>query len=321
MAIWTDAGGASTAAVDGPTAVTIGAFDGVHRGHQALLARTREVAGGSPVVAVTFEPHPVAVFAPDRVPARLVSLERRIALLEHPADDVPGADLVRVLAFDREMASWSPREFVERVLVEQLHAEHVVVGANFTFGSRAAGTVDVLRELCAEHGCDASSLHLVGDGGADGEHPAWSSTRVRALVAGGRLREAAAILGRPHEVDGVVTPGDQRGRDLGFPTANVPVDASRSVPPDGVYAGFLVTDDARYPAAISIGTNPTFAGTERRVESYVMDHGHDLDLYGRHVRVELVEQLRPMVAYEGVDALVQQMHTDVADARAALRRG
>lgn len=318
MAIWTDAGGASTAPIAGPTAVTIGAFDGVHRGHQALLARTREVSGGLPVVAVTFEPHPVAVFAPDRVPARLVSAERRTALLRHPVPGVDGADEVRVLAFDSAMAAWSPREFVERVLVEELHAAHVVVGENFTFGAKAAGTVDVLRELCAEHDCEASSLTLLGAAPAEDGAKAWSSTRVRALVAEARLREAAEVLGRPHEVDGLVTPGDQRGRDLGFPTANVPVDAGRSVPPDGVYAGRLVTDDTSYPAAISIGTNPTFAGTERRVESYVMDHGHDLDLYGRHVRVELVEHLRGMVAYEGVDALVDQMHADVAAARTAL---
>jgi riboflavin kinase/FMN adenylyltransferase len=314
---WTDRGGASTAPLDGATAVTIGTFDGVHRGHQALLRRTREVAGDLPVVAVTFDPHPVAVFAPDRVPPRLTSLERRVALLHEPAPGVRGADHVRVLDFGREMAAWSPEQFVRRVLVDELHARHVVVGENFTFGAKAAGTTDTLRTLCADHGCDARTLTLVGDEtGADGA--AWSSTRVRALVAEARLREAAALLGRPHEVEGVVTPGDQRGRDLGYPTANVPVRPDHCVPPDGVYAGHLVTGATRYPAAISIGTNPTFEGTERRVESYVMDHGHDLDLYGRAVRVELVEHLRPMVAYRGVDALVEQMRTDVEQARAAL---
>lgn len=313
---WTDRGGASTAPLGTATAVTIGTFDGVHRGHQALLRRTREVADGLPVVAVTFDPHPVAVFAPDRVPARLTSLERRVELLHEPAPGVRGADHVRVLDFDRSMAAWTPEEFVQRVVVEELQARHVVVGENFTFGARAAGTTDTLRELCARHGCDAGTLTLVGDDDTDGA--VWSSTRVRGLVAEGRLREAAVLLGRPHEVDGVVTPGDQRGRDLGFPTANVPVRPGYCVPPDGVYAGRLITDDADLPAAISVGTNPTFDGTERRVESYVMDHGHDLDLYGRHVRVQLVEHLRPMVAYRGVDALVEQMHLDVAQARAAL---
>ncbi len=314
---WTDRGGASTAPLGTATAVTIGTFDGVHRGHQALLRRTREVAGDLPVVAVTFDPHPVAVFAPDRVPPRLTSLQRRIELLHEPAPGVRGADHVRVLDFDRAMAGWSPEEFVERVVVEELRARHVVVGENFTFGARAAGTTETLRDLCARHGCDASAFTLVGDGhGADGVP--WSSTRVRALVADARLEEAAELLGRPHEVDGVVTPGDQRGRDLGFPTANVPVQADYCVPPDGVYAGRLLTGDADYPAAISVGTNPTFAGTERRVESYVMDHGHDLDLYGRPVRVQLVSHLRPMVAYRGVDALVEQMHVDVEQARAAL---
>lgn len=322
VATWTELGGASTAPIAEDSAVTIGTFDGVHRGHQALLQRTREVADGLPVVAVTFEPHPVAVFAPERVPARLTSLERRVQLLLEPAPGVRGADHVRVLDFDREMASWSPREFVERVVVEQLRARHVVVGENFTFGAKAAGTTEVLRELCAEHGCSADALTLVGDAearGGDGSGT-WSSTRVRGLVAEARLAEAAAVLGRPYEVDGVVTPGDRRGRDLGFPTANVPVDAGYCVPPDGVYAGRLVTGDAAYPAAVSIGTNPTFAGTERRVESYVMDHGHDLDLYGRTVRVELVERLRSMVAYEGVEALVEQMHADVDAARAVLAR-
>lgn len=318
MGTWTEIDGAPATPITEASAVAIGTFDGVHRGHQALLRRAHEVADGLPVVAVTFDPHPVAVFAPDRVPLRLTSLARRVQLLHAPAPGVPGADHVRVLDFDREMAGWSPREFVERVVVEQLRARHVVVGDNFTFGAKAAGTTDVLRELCAEHGCSARSLALVGDvEGPDGR-VAWSSTRVRALVAEGRLVEAAEVLGRPHEVEGVVRPGDRRGRDLGFPTANVPVDATYAVPPDGVYAGRLVTSDASYPAAVSIGTNPTFAGTERRVESYVMDHGHDLDLYGRSVRVELVDRLRAMVAYEGVDALVAQMHADVAAARAVL---
>jgi riboflavin kinase/FMN adenylyltransferase len=146
----------------------------------------------------------------------------------------------------------------------------------------------------------------------------YSSTLVRSLVADGRLREAAAVLGRPHEVSGVVVKGDQRGRELGFPTANVPVDETYAVPPDGVYAGWLVrADGERLPAAVSVGTNPTFDGVERRVESYVLDHT-DLDLYGESIRVELVERLRGMVKYEGVDPLVEQMHRDVTDTRAAL---
>ncbi|MEH3033277.1 MAG: bifunctional riboflavin kinase/FAD synthetase [Aeromicrobium erythreum] len=310
MTTWREAPGAATAPRTEPAAVTIGAFDGVHRGHQALLRRTREAGDGLPVVAVTFDPHPVAVVAPDRVPPRLTSLQRRIELLH-----AHGADEVRVLAFDREMSSMSPRDFVTHVLAEQLACGVVVVGRNFRFGARAAGDVDLLTELGPELGYASRPLDLAGDG------ETWSSTRVRTLVAAGDLDGAAQVLGRPHEVEGVVTRGDQRGRDLGFPTANVPVDASWAVPPDGVYAGRVVDLDGSqepWPAAISIGTNPTFDGTERRVESYVMDHGHDLDLYGRRIRVELVRHLRSMVAYRGVEALVEQMHADVAAARDAL---
>lgn len=304
MTTWRDVPGAATAPRQDAAAVTIGTFDGVHRGHQALLRAAREAADGLPVVAVTFDPHPVAVIAPDKVPVRLTSVARRVQLLhEH------GADEVRVLAFDREMASWSPEEFVEHVLADQLSCGVVVVGENFRFGAKAAGDVALLAEAGERLGFRSAPLALVGD------DDVWSSTRVRALVAEARLSEAATILGRPHEVDGVVTRGDQRGRDLGFPTANVPTDDGYAVPPDGVYAGRLVVDGDRLPAAISIGTNPTFAGTERRVESYVMDHGHDLDLYGREVRVELVERIRPMVAFDGVDALVAQMHDDVSAAR------
>lgn len=311
MATWRTIEGAQTQPRAHACVVTIGMFDGVHRGHQALLARAREAAPGLPLVAVTFDPHPVAVFAPDRVPRALTSAERRVELLRRPGLDVRGADEVRVLAFDRDMAAWTPREFVERVVVDDLRAQHVVVGENFTFGAKAAGTTATLEELGAELGFATHVLGLAGDDAA------WSSTRVRGLVAEARLEEAEAVLGRPHEVDGVVVHGDQRGRDLGFPTANVPVDETRAVPPDGVYAGWFVAGE-RYPAAVSIGTNPTFDGTERRVESYVLDHGHDLDLYGRHARVELVQHLRGMTAYAGVDALVEQMHCDVDAAREVL---
>ncbi len=306
MSTWFEVTGAATGRRAEPAAVTIGMFDGVHRGHQHVIARAREAADGLPTVAVTFEPHPMAVIRPDRAPLRLTTLERRVELLhEH------GADEVRVLDFTPEMASWSPEEFVDRVVVEDLRARRVVVGENFRFGARAAGDPVLLRDRCAVHGCDAESVDLVREG-------EFSSTRVRTLVGEGRLREAAAVLGRPHEVSGIVTPGDQRGRDLGFPTANVPVDARYAVPSDGVYAGWLVTDAERFPAAVSVGSNPTFEGTERRVESYVIDHGHDLDLYGRPVRVELLERIRPMEAFDSVDALVAQMHDDVTATREVL---
>lgn len=305
---WAEVAGASTGRRTSPAAVTIGTFDGVHRGHQHLLARTREVAEGLPVVAVTFDPHPLVVTRPDHAPALLTTVERRVELLiEH------GADEVRVLDFTREMASWSPAEFVDRALVQDLEARHVVVGKSFRFGARAAGDTDFLREHCARLGIAAEPLTLLRDG-------EFSSTQVRRHVAAGDLPAAATVLGRPHEVSGTVTPGDQRGRDLGYPTANVPVDERFAVPPDGVYAGRLVVAGTRYPAAVSIGTNPTFDGTQRRVESYVMDHGHDLDLYGLDVRVELVEQVRAMASFDSVDALVAQMGDDVEVVRSVLAR-
>lgn len=307
VTIWRDILGASTAPRIEPAAVTVGNFDGVHRGHQHVIRRTREVAGDLPVIAVTFEPHPLAIVAPDRAPKRLTTTERRVELLL-----AAGADEVRILAFSADMAAWTPQEFIDRVLLTDLRAAHVAVGDNFRFGHRAAGNTALLREAGHSAGFTVDALDL--DGGAE----PFSSTLVRSHVADGRLRDAAAVLGRPHEVSGVVRQGDQRGRDLGFPTANVPVDEAYAVPPDGVYAGWFVRADGdRLPAAISVGTNPTFAGTERRVESYVLDRT-DLDLYGEAVRVEFVDRIRGMVTYEGIGPLIVQMDADVASTRVLL---
>lgn len=298
MSIWRDVPGAATEPRTDPAVVTIGNFDGVHRGHQQLLDRAAAV--GRPVVAVSFDPHPARLFAPDAAPRQLGTVDRRIELLkEH------GADEVRLLAFDREMASWSPEEFVDRVLVEQLRATAVVVGENFRFGVRASGDVDLLRDLGASRGFSVEGIALLGVG------ETYCSTLVRDLIAAGDLRGAAKVLGRPHEVSGVVRRGDARGRDLGFPTANVPVDETFAVPPDGVYAGWVVVDDERHGAAISVGTNPTFAGMERRVESYLLDVPDGIDLYDREIRVEFIERLRGMEAFDSVDALVAQMQDDV----------
>ncbi|MGA8987506.1 bifunctional riboflavin kinase/FAD synthetase [Aeromicrobium sp.] len=305
--IWRDFGGSATGPRTQPSAVTVGNFDGVHRGHQHVLARTREIAGDLPVIAVTFEPHPLAVVAPDHAPARLTTIDRRVELLR-----AAGADEVRVLDFTPEMAAWTPQEFVDRVLVEQLRAAVVAVGDNFRFGRRAQGDTTFLREAGERAGFTVDGLAL--DGGTE----PYSSSLVRELVAAGQLREAADVLGRPHEVSGTVVKGDQRGRGLGFPTANVPVDGSCAVPPDGVYAGWIVRSGGeRLPAAISVGTNPTFAGVQRRVESYVLDRT-DLELYGEAIRIELVERLRGMVTYDDTDPLVAQMHQDVEHTRRVL---
>ncbi len=292
--------------------MTIGNFDGVHLGHQALLARARAL--GSPVVAVSFDPHPARIFAPDRAPKLLCTLERRVELLT-----AHGADEVRLLAFDRAMAGWSPEEFIDRVIVQELRASAVAVGENFRFGAQAAGDVDLLRRLGESKGFAAEGVALIVS--ADrGAADVLCSTLVRDRIAAGDMPGAAAVLGRPHEVSGVVRRGDGRGKDLGFPTANVPVDETYAVPPDGVYAGFVVVAGERHPAAISVGTNPTFGGIERRVESFVIDaqsvsSSGGIDLYDREIRVEFIQRLRGMEAFDTVDALVAQMHEDVAETR------
>jgi riboflavin kinase / FMN adenylyltransferase len=298
----------------GPTAVVIGNFDGVHLGHRRVLARARAVADerGLRLVAVTFDPHPMAVLRPEHVPTALTSVSARVELLGEA-----GADAVLVLPFDRAVAAWTPEEFVERVLSRALRATAVVVGANFRFGNRAAGDVATLRAAGEEHGFTVEGIAL------DGGPQVWSSTYVRTCLAAGDVAGAAEALGRPYAVRGEVVRGDQRGRALGFPTANVPTSALTAVPADGVYAGWLRRPDTGevFPAAISVGTNPTFDGERaRRVESYVLDRT-DLELYGVEVEVSFVERLRGMVAFESVEKLVAQMDDDVDRARTLLGAG
>ncbi len=311
MTIWHSVDQVSADVVAGGTAVTIGNFDGVHRGHQAVVARTRAAGerAGLPVVAVTFDPHPMAVLRPDHAPQMLTTVEERTELLVEA-----GVDHVLALPFDREMAAWSPQEFVDQVLVTALRARVVVVGASFRFGHRASGDVAFLRAAGERAGFAAEGVEL------DGGPQVWSSTYVRTCLAAGDVAGAAEALGRPFSVRGVVVRGDQRGRELGYPTANVPTGGLAAAPADGVYAGRLRRTDTgeTFPAAISVGTNPTFDGVrERRVESYVLDRD-DLELYGVEVEVSFVERLRGMVAYEGVEPLVAQMAEDVRRARELL---
>jgi riboflavin kinase / FMN adenylyltransferase len=286
--------------------VPIGIFDGVHRGHQMVLARAVEAARGheAEVVVVTFDPHPVAVLRPDAMPMMLTTIERRIALLESY-----GADRVVVLAFTEELSHQTAQEFVELTLLERLHAVGVVVGANFRFGHGAAGDVALMRK----YGLEVDDLPLLDLG------EVVTSTRIRAQVAAGEVEAAAELLGRLHLVEGPVVRGDARGRSLGFPTANVAVADGIAIPSDGVYAGYLVrADGRRSKAAVSVGTNPTFDGEVRRVEAYVIDEGHELELYDEHVVVEFAERLRGMVRFDTVEALVGQMTDDVAQARTRL---
>ncbi len=303
----------------GPSVVCIGVFDGVHRGHRAIVQATRDLAreASVKVVAVTFDPHPSAVVRPDTQPRMLSTLDHRVALL-HEA----GVDAVLVLTFTPELASWTPVEFVDRVLVRGLHAAGIVVGEGFRFGHRAAGDVGLLTSLGAANGFVVEPLSvqvgaLVEHG--DAGQVAWSSTFVRQCVLEGDVAEAARALDRPHRVEGEVVHGDHRGRDLGYPTANLnPVDHA-AVPADGVYAGWLMRSaneagEAALPAAISIGTNPTFEGQDRRIEAYVLDRT-DLDLYGEHVALDFAERLRPTLTFDGVGPLLEQMALDVERSR------
>lgn len=300
----------------GPTVVTIGNFDGVHLGHRHVIRRAHEVAtelGGRPVVAVTFDPHPLRVLAPDRAPMPLTTLDTRLSLLSEA-----GADAVLVLRFTRDLANVSAEDFVTSYLLDGLRAAAVVVGENFHFGHRALGDVALLRRLCAARDVRIDGLRLAGDG----SDQVWSSSYIRSRLAAGDVGAAAEALGRPFVVRGVVVQGQQRGRELGYPTANVPVATSvTAVPADGVYAGWLrrldETGEPYLPAAISVGTNPTFHDTDRRVESYVLDRD-DLELYGVEVEVVFVDFLRGMVTFDAVDDLLVQMAADVDRARELL---
>jgi riboflavin kinase / FMN adenylyltransferase len=301
----------------GRTVVTVGNFDGVHRGHQHVVRRAREVArdlGGLPVVAVTFDPHPIAVLRPEHAPPTLTTLETRATLLAEA-----GVDDVLVVPFTREVASWSPERFVVEVLVDALHARAVVVGANFRFGAKAAGDVALLTDLGGTHDFTTEGIAL------DGGPQVWSSTYVRNCLAAGDVEGAAEALGHPFTVRGEVVKGDQRGRELGYPTANVPTTGMHAAPADGVYAGWLRrldttsgADGAPMPAAISVGTNPTFDGErDRRVESYALDRD-DLELYGVPVEVSFVARIRGMLRFDSVEELVATMHDDVARTRTVL---
>jgi riboflavin kinase/FMN adenylyltransferase len=292
--------------------VTVGVFDGVHLGHQAIIgeAVARARAANVPSVVLTFDPHPSEVVRPGSHPSVLTSPRYKAALVE-----ALGADVLCVLEFTQEFSRLTPAEFAHLVLVEHLHATAVVVGENFRFGHKAAGDVAALTAIGERFGFAATGVPLVRDGDTT-----ISSTYVRACVDAGDVAAAARALGRPHRVEGLVVRGDARGRTLGFPTANLRTAPYTAVPADGVYAAWLVRGTERLPAAVSIGTNPTFAGRERRVEAYVLDF--DGDLYGDDVALDFVTALRSAdtMTFESVDALVAQIARDVANTREALGR-
>jgi riboflavin kinase/FMN adenylyltransferase len=329
----------------GRSVVTIGVYDGVHRGHQATIRHTVQRARdlGLRSVMVTFDPHPSEVVRPGSHPAVLTEPARKAELIEEL-----GVDVLCVVPFTAEFSRLSAEAFVHDVLVEHLHAAAVVVGENFRFGNRAAGDVALLERLGRTFGFEVDGAPLVA-----ADRTVFSSTYIRACVDAGDVAAAAAALGRQHRLEGVVVRGDQRGRELGFPTANLLSGRYAAVPADGVYAAWLVrragqrfsgsarserseprsrdqrfsgsarserseprSRDQRLMAAVSIGSNPTFSGRERRVEAYVLDFSDDL--YGERVALDFAAHLREMRRYDGVEPLIAQIRDDVERTRELL---
>jgi len=292
----------------GRCVLTIGVFDGVHRGHRQLIERAVTVARERRLrsVVVTFDPHPSQLVRPGSHPAALTTLERRAELVAEL-----GADAFCVIPFTGELARMNPAEFAHEVLVDTLHAAVVVVGANFTFGYKAEGDLDTLRTLGTRFGFQVEGLDLISDDGVT-----FSSTYIRSCIDAGDMEAAAAALGRLHRVDGVVVHGDKRGRELGFPTANVSCAAHTALPADGVYAGWFLLGTRRLPAAVSVGSNPTFSGRVRTVEAFVLDVNEDF--YGHEVGIEFAHRLRGMERYDGIEPLIAQMNADVARTRELL---
>jgi riboflavin kinase / FMN adenylyltransferase len=284
------------------TAVTIGKFDGVHSGHRAVIAALRALAAERDLatVVVTFDRNPLSLLAPDRCPDPLLSNPQKLERLA-----ATGVDATVMLAFDRELSQVPAEEFVSRMLVHELHAGLVLVGADFRFGARGAGTAELLQRMGAELGFEVVVLDEVLEQGRRA-----SSTWVRELLGEGRVQEAAALLGAPPALRSVVSRGEQRGRELGYPTANLDRGAMEGfIPADGVYAAWMEVDGARYPAAVSIGNNPTFEGVPaQQVEAHAIDA--DLDIYGRPITVEFVAYVRGMRRFDGMDALAAQMQQD-----------
>ncbi|WP_194814455.1 bifunctional riboflavin kinase/FAD synthetase [Nocardia sp. XZ_19_385] len=304
----------------GRCVLTIGVFDGVHRGHAQLISRAVKSAAarGVPAVLMTFDPHPMEVVRPGSHPAQLSTLTRRAELAEEL-----GVDVFCVIPFTPEFMQLTPEAYVHDLLVERLHVAEVVVGDNFTFGKKAAGTVDTMRELGEQFGFEVDGVKLVG------EHAVtFSSTYIRACLEAGDMAAAAEALGRPHRIEGEVVHGEGRGKDLGFPTANLAPTPYAAIPADGVYAGWFTVLDPDGPAigpaapgvpamaAISVGTNPQFEGVTRTVEAFVLDG--EADLYGRHVAIDFAEHLRGMRKFDSLDELLEAMARDVENARKVL---
>jgi riboflavin kinase/FMN adenylyltransferase len=286
----------------GPSAVTIGKFDGIHAGHRAVIAALREASTdrGLTATVVTFDRNPLSLLAPEICPDALISNAQKAQLLE-----AAGVAATLVLAFDRSLSEQPPDKFVTEVLVTALHARVVLVGADFRFGVRGSGNVELLQELGILHGFE---VRLIPEVTAEGRRRA-SSTWIRELLEAGNVAEAADVLGRLPSIRSRVVHGEERGRELGYPTANLSPDLEGFIPADGVYAAWATVGGGRYGAAVSIGNNPTFEGVpQKQVEAHLLDQ--KLDLYDEPIELEFVDYVRPMNKFESADALVDQMHRD-----------
>lgn len=294
--------------------ITIGFFDGLHLGHQLLIGEVRRLAAerGARKAVVTFDHHPAAVVRRESAPKLLTDLEQRLELLAST-----GVDYVLVIPFDEERSRESAEDFISNVLVDCLRARAVVVGADFHFGHQRRGNVALMTAVGKELGFEVEGIPLVASG-AEGVR-AVSSTAIREALVAGDLDSANRMLGRPHEVGGTVEKGDQRGRELGFPTANVTVAPDRCLPADGIYAGWYQRPDgSRHQAAISLGRRPTFyvEGGPLMLEAHLLDF--EGDLYGERGEVSFVKRLRGEERFNSVDDLITQMNQDVTNTRQAL---
>lgn len=305
--------GAGTVPEGVATAVTIGAYDGIHRGHQVVLAQVKKIAAerNLATAVVTFDVHPAYVLRPESAPLLLTTGEQRLELFE-----AAGVDYLYLVEFDADRAKTDDETFAKQVFVEALRAGAIVVGSDFHFGRGRSGNVDSLLELGEISGFDVIGLDLVGD--VDATEPI-SSTAIRRALRGGDVAGAAAMLGRPYEIRGEVIHGDERGRLIGFPTANIPVDKRTAWPADGVYATWAVLDDgSRHMCAVNIGKRPTFHqhAEHSLLEAHLLDF--DGDLYGRDVRVQFVDFLRSEQRFDGIDALSAQLKKDIEATRQLL---
>ncbi|CAJ1500213.1 bifunctional riboflavin kinase/FAD synthetase [[Mycobacterium] kokjensenii] len=312
----------------GRCVLTIGVFDGVHRGHAELIAHAVRAgkARGVPTVLMTFDPHPMEVVYPGNHPAQLTTLARRAELVEQS-----GIDVFLVIPFTPEFMKLTPDRYIHQLLVEHLHVVDVVVGENFTFGRKAAGNVETLRRAGEQFGFGVEAVSLVAErDDAAAQSVTFSSTYIRSCVDAGDVTAAAEALGRPHRVEGLVVRGDGRGRNLGFPTANVAPSAFAAIPADGVYAAWFtvlghgpvpgtVVAGQRCQAAVSVGTNPTFSGRARTVEAFVLDE--NADLYGQRVAVDFVSRIRGQRKFDSVEELVVAINADVEETRGMLAEG